>query len=295
MVPTSDDYLVYLQGSTSLKGLDIQKHSFPEGALDPYNIIMVTGEPQGVFTQQFFDAENAVVHDLLDSCEQYMDEHSVSGLSFYLGIDVPWATAMSYLNPLNTDPVASSYRILVGSKLNDDQSATLLTIETIVSPNSQVAVGFIRKVRDKLLLFTEESLATYGLQVDMYLFGAYTTTLDVQDALYAMVPMMIGATVGLVMLILAVSFGSIGLVVRLAYTVFVSLCWTYGLMVLVYQPGPGQDAFSHITPSILFSSGIYWIIPVMSFSILIGLALDYVSPNPTNPHTTLIPNQPAKC
>lgn len=43
----------------------------------------------------------------------------------------------------------------------------------------------------------------------------------------------------------------------------------------MYQPGPGQNAFANLTPSILNSTGIYWLIPIMSFSILIGLALDY--------------------
>jgi len=44
---------------------------------------------------------------------------------------------------------------------------------------------------------------------------------------------------------------------------------------LVYQPGDGQNAFAVLTPDILDSTGIYWIIPIMSFSILVGLALDY--------------------
>jgi len=44
---------------------------------------------------------------------------------------------------------------------------------------------------------------------------------------------------------------------------------------MVYQPGPAQDAFAVLTPYLLTSTGIYWIIPVMSFSILVGLALDY--------------------
>ena len=46
--------------------------------------------------------------------------------------------------------------------------------------------------------------------------------------------------------------------------------------VLVYQPGPGQNAFKKLTPDALAeSSGIYWIIPIMAFSVLVGLALDY--------------------
>jgi hypothetical protein len=94
-------------------------------------------------------------------------------------------------------------------------------------------------------------------------------------ALYKFVPIMIGTTVSIVVLLVGISFGSILVVARLIFTIFVSLCWTYGMMVIVYQPGPGQDAFAVLTPSLRSSTGIYDIIPIMSFSILVGLALDY--------------------
>lgn len=108
-----------------------------------------------------------------------------------------------------------------------------------------------------------------------YLFGAYAGSYDVQQRLYSYVPIMIGVTMCVAIGIIAFSFGSIFVALRLAFTIAVSLSITYGLMVLVYQHGPGQRAFAKITPHILESPGVYWIIPIMSFSILVGLALDY--------------------
>ena len=43
----------------------------------------------------------------------------------------------------------------------------------------------------------------------------------------------------------------------------------------MYQPGPEQNAFIAISPTLSNSKGLYWIIPVLSFSVLVGLALDY--------------------
>jgi RND superfamily putative drug exporter len=63
--------------------------------------------------------------------------------------------------------------------------------------------------------------------------------------------------------------------VRLIFSLGLSLLWTYGILVLVYHHGAAQDAFSRLTPLILEADGIYWIIPFVSFSILVGLALDY--------------------
>jgi uncharacterized membrane protein YdfJ with MMPL/SSD domain len=85
----------------------------------------------------------------------------------------------------------------------------------------------------------------------------------------------VGLVVAIVVIIIGLSFGSLFLVFRLIVTLCLSLIFVFGLMVLVYQRGPAQDAFKVLTPTLSNSVGVYWIIPIMSFSILVGLALDY--------------------
>lgn len=281
MVPTSDDALIYLRGSQSLAALQIMQQDFPLGKIDPYSIIMVTGTPGALLTSEYFAVENALVHELLDSqAPQYIStEKSLYALSYFQGNDLAFNDAMAFLSP-NINPTvynsqkAIAYRLEIASRMNTDKSAFLMTIETTVNPNSQAITYFIRHVRVMLKDFASTH-TIQGKNIGCYLFGAYTTTLDVQEALYALVPTMIASTCAVVLFIVAMSFGSVFVAFRLTFTVFVSLAWTYGLMVLVYQPGSGQDAFAVLTPSILDSTGIYWIIPIMSFSILVGLALDY--------------------
>jgi len=155
-------------------------------------------------------------------------------------------------------------------------------METLVNPNSNAVVPFVKDVR-RILSEVERAYALGAPpgggpplpSLKLYLIGGYCTSMDIQDALYTLVPQQIALVVTLVLIIIGVSFGSVILALRLLVTLFVSLSWTYGVMVLVYQPGPAQDAFSKLTPSILASTGVYWIIPIMSFSILVGLALDY--------------------
>ncbi len=38
-VPTSDDYLLYVQGSNSLNTLALMRQSFNQGSLDPYRVL----------------------------------------------------------------------------------------------------------------------------------------------------------------------------------------------------------------------------------------------------------------
>lgn len=178
---------------------------------------------------------------------------------------------MNTSSPIFGSDAAAAWRVINLGKLNTDASATLIAIETTKSPNGQVIVPFIHSMRDLLNAYSAPALPALKL----YLFGGYTTTMDVQDMLYALVPYDVIAVVVLVLLTVAFSFQSVGLGARLIATIAMSLCWSFGLSVLVYQPGPAQTAFAQLTPTILASSGIYWIIPVMSFSILVGLAMDY--------------------
>ncbi len=280
MIPTSDDELVYLRGSNSLAALQIMKSDFPMGQMDPYSIICTTDISSGVLTADYFTYEQGLISKILqDEQPKYIDTESITALSYYNGDYVSYSTAMAYFDSTSnvySDSIAVAYRIEVGSSLNSDSSATLIKIETIINPNSQSAAGFVVDMRH--IIDKYESETAYGStmnQVKLYLFGAYTSTLDVQNALYATVPTLIGCTIAIVLSLIFFSFGSIMIAVRLAITVFISLSWTYGLMVYVYQPGPSQDDFAVLNPALHSSTGIYWIIPIMSFSILVGLALDY--------------------
>lgn len=313
--PTSDNDLIYLQGSSSLDTLHIMQENFPLGSLDPYAIISCTNVPNSILTPEYFSLENALIHKVLNSeSPKYMNSDTVTALSFFAGHDISFETSMSYFNassPAYYSSEAGGYRLLAGGAINAAQSCSMIQIQTVVNPNSQAIVGFINSVR-KLLTSYASSTTYNGTPVNAYLFGGYTTTLDVQNILYKLVPLMIGLTVGIVLLLVTLAFGSIAVSLRLAFTIFVSLAWTYGFMVgallcclshcisynsqsslattfsslaflsfvpccqvIVYQPGAGQRAFAKITPTLLTSSGIYWIIPLMSFSILVGLALDY--------------------
>jgi RND superfamily putative drug exporter len=151
--------------------------------------------------------------------------------------------------------------------MNARRSASLVRISTIVHPKSQEIVPFIDYVRAEL-----ENL---NGGISAHLFGAYSSDYDVQNALYALTPYLYASTIVIVLLIVGASFQSVAIALRLAITIIMSLAWTYGLMTMVYQPGVTQTAFAVIGPSLKHSTGVYWIIPIMSFSILVGLALDY--------------------
>ena len=244
---------------------------FPIGSLDPYTLLLATGVPGGALTPAYFAAENALIQRLIvsQSPAGFVDAQSVSGLSYFGGANVSFSMYLAMANassPQAASPVGVAYRTTVLPGISADASAALVTVQTLTDPDGSAMVPFIVAVRALL-----NSCATPALpNLAGYLVGGYSSTLDVQDSLYRLVPAEIGAIVALVLLIIGTSFGSAAIAVRLVITVIISLCWTYGLMVLVYQPGAAQDAFAVISPTLRSSVGLYWIIPIMSFSILVG-------------------------
>jgi predicted RND superfamily exporter protein len=125
---------------------------------------------------------------------------------------------------------AAAYRVLVGGLLNSDKSASIINIETITNPNSQTMAGFIEDVRSLCTSHSSKAIVNGG-KVEMYLVGGYTTTLDVQNSLLKLVPVMIAVTCIVVLFFISINFGSAMLSIRLVFTVVVSLAWTYGLLV----------------------------------------------------------------
>jgi len=273
MIPSSDDNLIYLRDSVSLKGLNILSSSFPQGKLDPYLIITDTGD-SGALTSTYFTHEKEIITSIFNQLSpKYINMDSFTSLTHFGGQDISYTTAISYFDNTNANynqPLPTLYREFSSQILANNNKVTMIRIETILNPNSQEMVSFIKTVRSILSDYAKDNNNFTG-----NLMGGYSTNYDVQSSLYELVPMLIGVTVAVVIVIISWSFGSVFISLRLAITIFIGLCWTFGLTVMVYQPGQPQNDFAVLTPYIKQSSGIYWIIPIMSFSILVGLALDY--------------------
>ena len=280
--PSSDDYLVYLLGSRSLNALGRMKAAFPEGELDPYYVLVDAGMPGKTMTPEYFNAESAIVSRLLATQTSFLTNASVTALSYFRGAPVTFTDASNMLLVSESNvsfydgsPRAVAYRALAGTLPSDSGAASVIRLVTTTSPRSLAIVAFIRSVRILSDSMAAAALPLNSLRVSTYLVGGIAADVDVQDSLYALVPLEIGVIIVLVLFVIGASFRSIVLAVRLVGTIFISLVWTFGLMVLVYQPGPAQDSFKVLTPSLSNSKGLYWIIPVLSFSVLVGLALDY--------------------
>jgi len=147
-------------------------------------------------------------------------------------------------------------------------AATYFTVMLSKDPFSTEGVDWLKEARKTLDDLSGED----GALFDFYLGYGAGTTYDVTTAVYDSFPLIIGVTLATVFVLMGVAFRSLVAPVRSVLTLALTLAFVYGLLVLVYQKGAfgflGLRCFEN-------SHAVSWLPPVMSFSIIVGLGLDY--------------------
>jgi len=92
------------------------------------------------------------------------------------------------------------------------------------------------------------------------------------NQIFSQFPTVIGIIISVVFILMGFFFMSAFVPIRLFLTIAVPMSLVYGLSVLTYQKGLLQ---SLNWSSVGDTHGLYWLIPVMTVTILCGLALDY--------------------
>eukprot|EP00755_Sulcionema_specki_P024091 Sspe_Gene.80441::Locus_50807_Transcript_1_1_Confidence_1.000_Length_2804::g.80441::m.80441/K06994/K06994; putative drug exporter of the RND superfamily len=102
--------------------------------------------------------------------------------------------------------------------------------------------------------------------------GQSADAIDAMDALNDEFPTMIGVTISVVLVFVAVAFRSIFIPLRSVLTIALTVAWVYGFGVRTYQYGDLE--WMHFS-GFKSTHAMVYIIPLMSFSIVVGIGLDY--------------------
>jgi uncharacterized membrane protein YdfJ with MMPL/SSD domain len=199
-----------------------------------------------------------------------------SGISVLRNVPIPHsvyvAAKICTHTPGYTCPIEAMrvLNILDGGMTSQNRQATFLTAELSASPFSDEGVTWLDKCRVMLLRLNE----TDSLQgVDVYLEGSAAIAHDAVTAVYQNFPFVVFITTAVVFLLMGLFFGSFVPPLRSIVSISCTLAFSFGLAVLVYQDGLWD--LTRIRSLIAVEGDICWLVPVMSFSIIVGLALDY--------------------
>ena len=153
---------------------------------------------------------------------------------------------------------------------SDDRYATYVSVSLGVDPFSEEGVTWLESARASIRLL-EDSGRLNGVRV--YIQGVAAIEYDAYDAVYETSPTMIVITTTVVFVLMGVFFRSLLLPIRSIVSIGLTLTFSFGFGVLVYENGIldwiGLPALSAV------GGEFCWLVPITTFSIVVGLALDY--------------------
>ncbi|MHA1778113.1 MAG: MMPL family transporter, partial [Candidatus Heimdallarchaeaceae archaeon] len=250
----------------SMAAYKIIKDSFSPGMLGPMYILIVTNETNGVLTQSYFNVSATLV--------EYLTFHTSISLSSFIGISYAQGTKIDFVqalfllspeSPLYNTTEARMYREMFNRYTNFDNSSTIIEVQPNFDPFGAYVETWIKEARQILDYFFNTTPYTF------YLAGGSTDVVDAVDLAYDIFPTMIGVVLAVIYIVIAIMFQSLLVPLRLIFTVVLTISWIYGLAALIFDVG----ILDFISAPLRDVSSLYWATPIMSFSILIGLGLDY--------------------
>ena len=146
---------------------------------------------------------------------------------------------------------------------------TYLSTTVDASAYSEDGIGFLTSTRDIIQKLEQNgSLQDYTVVLE----GGASIEFDASAMVYESFPSMIGITLFCVFILIGYFFGSFVTPIRSVISIGITTSFVYGLLVLVYQHGFFQwTGLSNFQAT----KEIPWLSPIMSFSIMVGLGLDY--------------------
>ncbi|MHA1202310.1 MAG: MMPL family transporter [Candidatus Heimdallarchaeaceae archaeon] len=252
------------RGVDSREAYNAMQEDFAPGQVMPFYIIIQTNETNGLNTPSFFYTAKDLIHDLANETAVY-NESFISIVRIDEN-ELPFFSSMQdLLDPLNTGEFAVIYRTIYNKYTNEENSTTLMEVQTPFDPWGDDAESWIKQTR--VILERYEEQTGYKL----YLAGGSTVMVDAIDKVYELFPLMISITLIVVYILIGIMFKSVFIPLRLIFTIGITLSFIYGLGVLVFETSFLNNVFSPLQDVHAF----YWLVPIMAFSILIGLGLDY--------------------
>jgi len=162
--------------------------------------------------------------------------------------------------------------LCAGTVLSYDQfvdkpkDATWLRFTPPYAPMGVEGADWLKAARDAAKHFPE----LYGLKMDI--IGQACDGVDAQNALYADFPAMVGVTCAVVIVFVGLAFRSVFVPLRSVVTIALTIFFVQGLAALVYEHGAlDWTGFSGFRST----GAVIYINPLLSFSILVGVGLDY--------------------
>ena len=279
---------------------------FGPGTLSPYRIIFDGRKAdKEIDTEEAFEVMHTVVSSLINydmnhsNADELLDVTSLdfpsrfhvpvglegqylegrnrtsyNGIAHVRGFNVPhavFASAKVCTRSLAECPI-ENLRAL--SALDDkltatDRQTTYMTATLAANPFSGEGISWLLAARDTIqTLENGDKLRNYTVAVQ----GGAAVEYDVVKEVYRSAPSCIGLALAIIFVLMALFYQSVIAPLRSIICICLTQGFAFGMLVLTYQVGLLDcTGLQHLTGT----GELSWLAPVLAFSIIIGLCLDY--------------------
>lgn len=266
--------------------------NFGPGKLAPFRIVL-DGTPSNTTmdTPQAFDLQHDLVKALMakNNNSQIIAGASFVGISVANNVPVPYSVYLASKKCGPTDDQVHVHSNLEGcdndalrclhfldeQMLSSDRYTTYFVVELeSVSPFDKEGIAWLEETRHRVDYWMKnQHTKNSQSKVQVYIDGTAAIAQDAVHAVYSSFPWVVASTLGVVFCLLGVVFRSVVPPLRSIVSISFTLAVSFGMAVLVYQDGI-WDRW-HIRSFTAVDPELSWLVPIMSFSIVVGLALDY--------------------
>jgi len=272
-----DDLLPY--GTASGKAYREMKSEFGSAMLSPSEIVVKPKGTGDVWSREFYDSTVRFIAALQSDREVKPD--SLMSTICMQGHLVPYegvafARSLSGMNGTlrnaalaqldkNTRFSAESYLRAFGSYVSSNRDAIKITLFLSVDPLSPEAKEWLTKARNDYVK------SAYGDTAEVGFACRTAESIDIVDNAFRIFPRMVVAVLAIVYIIIGLMFRSAIIPLRLLITVGLTISFIFGMFDLVFLHHWG----AFLIPQIENIQGLFWILPIIAFCVVVGLGLDY--------------------
>jgi RND superfamily putative drug exporter len=148
--------------------------------------------------------------------------------------------------------------------LSRDRTTAVVAITPTTAPADRATDALVQRIRREI------APAVDGIELEAYLGGRTAGYVDLAHLITDRLPRVIGAVIGLCVVLLLLAFRSIFVPLQAAVMNVLSVAAAYGVLTAVFQWGWGASLVGLDGPVPIVS-----FVPLMMFAVLFGLSMDY--------------------
>jgi putative drug exporter of the RND superfamily len=264
--PESETIFLAPRGSESGAGFLLLEDNFGSGVMGPFYLLLAP-ESGNIFSEQIFDlllTSAVTISNIIDEID-YSNINSIATLG---GNNISHTAAVfmtSTSSPFYNSSEAIIYRSNIQEYINEDQTATLLQVILPLDPWSPAAKEIVETIIDALTPLIPED-------VQFGFLGTTVVNASILNETYLLFPIMILLVVFVIYTFIGIMYRAVFLPARLIATVGLTVSFIYGAATIVFEY---TTILNDFFPFLSDIDVIFWMVPVMSFSVIMGLGIDY--------------------